>query len=368
MNDPRRLRWTSKLRVLAACQAAGFVLLAGMGSAWADAASPHPPPVDLQWDATPACSDGHHVVGDILRILGDESGTRNHVVARVSVEKEEGETWRVTLVVKTDGGSRTRAFEAESCSAAADAVALILAIDVDPQVAMRAEAGALPERADATVVAPLPPAPAPPSALPPSTASAPSSVTPAPSSVNQAPRSSFRLPFDAIVGASLAADAGSLPDVGVGGSLALGARVGRLRLELDGTYWGEQTAVTPTGPAGAHFRLVSGNVRAAYDFRFGILSLGPLVDAGLEGMGAQGFSGTKGTFSPTEFWPLLGVGGLAAIHLFPHFALRLVLEAELPLFRPTFVVENPPPTAPTSLHHPSAAVGRALFGAEVDFR
>jgi len=310
-----------------------------------------------------------------MRILGEASGVKKQVAAHVVLEQaaEDG-PWRVTLVVKADGASRVRTFDTESCLAAADAVALILAIDVDPQVAMRA-GGATAETAPAPLPTIAEPPPPPPPAWVPGPVPAPvpavlPSATPSrrPSAANPSDPD-FRLPFGIVVAASLATDSGSLPVVGVGASFGIGADLGHLRLELDGTYWGPQKATAPKGPFGASFQLGSGNLRAAYLFRLGrLFSLGPLLDAGLEGMGAQGFNGTVSNKSPTEFWAAIGAGGLATLRPFSHFAVRLVLEGELPVPRPNFIVQNPTPTLDSTVHRPSPLLGRAIVGVEAQFR
>jgi hypothetical protein len=345
---------------------ARFALLTAARSAFAQGTPPATPaPVTLEWKATPECSDGPHVLEQVGRILGEGTGTRRQVTARVDVGTGDGGAWRVTLVVEADGASHQRNFEAESCQAVVDAVALILAIDVDPQVATRAaasgaEPGAVPAVAPATATVP-PPAP------PPTTAVA----TPPPLAPPRAPtstptsRAAGRTPLDFVIGASFAADVGSLPNLGAGANLAVGAQRGGWRFELDGSYWGPQTANSSTSPGGATFQLGSGNARAAYLWSLRSFSLGPLLDVGLEGMHAQGQDGTKDNRHPTQFWALVGAGGLVTFRPFAPLALRLVLESEIPLPDPSFVVLNPGSQA--QVYTVSQVIGRAMIGAEIKF-
>jgi hypothetical protein len=381
METPAPLNRPSKQRALGAACVALLVLASATRSAVAEAPPAQVSPVTLAWNAVPICSDAEHVLDEITHILGEGPGPRKTVAARVELEQEEAQGWRVTLTVTAEGASRTRTFEAESCSAAKDAVALILAIDVDPQVAMRAPppplAGTNPPPLDVAApnangaptpsVGPAspPPPPPPPFAMPAPPAS--SGESPATAGGADHPRSTSRFPLKGIAAASLALDSGSLPNLGVGANLALGVQVRGLRVELDGTFWGGQTASAAKGPGGADFQLWSGSLRAAYLFGFGRFSLGPLLDGGFERVGAQGINGTLKDTYTTEVWGVLGLGGLVLFRPIPHFALRLLAEGELPLSRPTFYVQNPKPLGEETVYRPSAVLGRAMLGVEVDF-
>jgi hypothetical protein len=340
---------------------AAFAILAASRSAEAqETLAVDTPPVTLEWKANPECSDAPHVLSQVARILGEGSGARRQVTVRAGLGVKEGGAWLVNLVVEADGASRQRNFEAESCQAVVDAVALILAIAIDPQVAMRVVASVA-EPAVPTVPA-VAPATAPATATPPAPVTAPPRPTPTSTPTS---RTTGRLPLDFVVGASFAADAGSLPSVGAGLNLALGAQVGSLRFELDGSYWGPQTADATPPPGGAKFQLGSGNARAAYLWSLGDFSLGPLLDVGLEGMSAQGQNGTQHNLTPTVFWASLGAGGLFTYRPVAPFALRLVLEGEFPLPHPSFIVQDP--GSKVQVYTVSQVVARALVGAEIKF-
>src|ERR1700722_13004532 len=109
-----------------------LALLTIAGLTWANGASASA--LTLEWNTTPACASKMEVMDDVSRILRGASGSERQVVARVTLNRDDGDSWRVALVTQSDGSSHERSFAAESCGAAVEAVALILAIAVNPQV------------------------------------------------------------------------------------------------------------------------------------------------------------------------------------------------------------------------------------------
>jgi hypothetical protein len=269
-------------------------------------------PLDLAWDAPAGCPPAAEVRADVARIVGATPGQRVPVQANVTVTRSD-DVWTVTLSAQTLTGSLARTFTAESCSAAADATAVILAMAVNDQTG--------------------------PSVLP----------KPIPA------------PFVA-AGASLTATSGPLPSPAVGGEIAVALLARRLRMELAGAYSGSQTRSTLG--AGAHFQLVVAAMRVAYAWRFERFELGPLLGAGLERMGASGFGGTSASFDQSAVWASILGGGIATYAIVPWFALRASLLGEIPLARPSFVVLEPDPAPATPIHRPAALGGAATLGAE----
>jgi hypothetical protein len=342
----------------------------------AQGGAPAKGPLTLEWKANPSCSSPSQIADEVSRILRGAPGSERPVSARVSLVGDDRTSWHVTIVTQSDGASRERSFEAESCTAAAEAVAVILAIAINPRASPPPAPEVLPPASAAPTssstpppaVATLPPAPP----TPPASAALAGPIAtppPAPSALTSTPSSSSGPPNPLTlqgltVAGSLAIGAGNLPTVGAGAELAVGWRPGRLRLELAGTYWGQQRA-TASG-AGADFELLSTEARAIYAWTAGRLALGPLLAVGLEWIKASGFGGTFANASPAETLGTVGVGGLVTWRLAWRIHLRLALESVFPLSRPDFVVLDRPAAAST-VYRPSLAFGRAVVGAEVQF-
>jgi hypothetical protein len=341
---------------------APFTLLALSGVALAQGSPPTRPALTLEWRAT-SCSSHAEVLDEIARILRGASGSQRQVVARVTVDQVDRGAFRVALVTQGGGVSRQRSFEAESCAAAVEAVALILAITINPQVTM-------PPGPDDTAPVPAPPTePAAPAPAPaPTPASTPASTsTPDSASIgaaNASPRTRLSV-HGLTLAAALATDTGSLPNATIGAELALGWRPGRLRFEIAGTYWAPETATEASSTAGARFQLLSAAARAAYAWPLGRFAMGPLVGLGLESFHASGFGGTLANGSAEELLGAVAAGALLTWQPASRLLLRLAIESVFPLSRPSFVVLEP--SAPSSVHRPSPAFGRALFGGEVQF-
>jgi hypothetical protein len=335
---------------------------------------------DLTWSSTPECASRAEVMAEVSRVVRGVSGPQRRVDARVKLVRSDAGVWRVVLVTTTDGASRTRSFEVESCEAAVEAISLILAIEINPQV-VPPPPRPTPPPLSSSPSSPSPPSPPIPS-RPPSPAPAPAPAptptpTPAPaptappaplpstSSPSSSASSSSLRPLRPSV--SLASDAGALPNPAVGLEVALAWRPSRLDLELAGTYWAPQSTNDPVSSAGARFELLSASARAAYLGSLDQVAVGPLLGIGLERFSASGFGGTAANGNATEILGALSPGALLVWSLGEHFAVRLALESVFPLSRPTFVVLEPAPASSSSLHRPSAAFGRALLGAELSF-
>src|SRR5262249_8197629 len=107
-----------------------------------------------------------YVVAEIARQLaGSTASPEKKIRARAEVNKE-GPKWRLRLIIDTADQHGERMLDAESCRAAADATALILAMTVDPTRAFYPEASAL-QTATTTAVPTATPTPTPTSGPPP---------------------------------------------------------------------------------------------------------------------------------------------------------------------------------------------------------
>ncbi len=306
-------------------------------------------PLSLDWSAPPECSERERILSQVRAILGPTPPARERIEVQAEARPTPGGRWTVRLVVKGEG---QRELQAESCEAAADATALILALMIDPT-----RAAAAPP-APAPTPAPRTPSPAPaPAPAPPAPSPAPAPAPPAPS------------PAPAPVGllgirASVGGDLGTLSPANIGGELALFTTLRRVRLELAGTYWATATATASARPSeGADLGLATVAGRAGYLFAVRRLTLAPLV--GVEGdvLRGAGFGGI-GQAHQNAFLAAVVVGAMASYPVWWRLSVTLTVEGVVPLARPAFVVDLPSGAAEFTIERPGPVLGRAFLGVE----
>jgi hypothetical protein len=298
-------------------------------------------PVSLAWNAPAGCPTGDAVLGDVNAILGGP--TSHHAAARADVTQLAPQHWSVHVTTDVDGAQGERTLEADSCQSLAKATALILAWTVDP---IKARAAALAARAS-------PPAPE-------------TTVPASPSSP---------IPLAAVVALSGMGDVGTLPSLGGGVELSLGALVGPLRFELSGDYWGPQdkSKLVNGDEVGAHIQLLEGSLRTCFRWRpSGRFELDPCAGAALVHASISGYGPTP-TFTAahgnTGDWAVLHADALVAWRLFGPFALRASVGAAVSPVTPPFIVTSSTPqgSSVTPLHQPSTVSGSATLGVEAHF-
>jgi len=132
----------------------------------------------------------------------------------------------------------------------------------------------------------------------------------------------------------------SLPSVSPGGEVVVGYRPWKLRFEAGAAYFAPQSWVVSENPnQTADFSLTSIIGRAGYTWTLGHLELAPdiLVEGAVMKSDASGAGLTQN--SPHwSTWLEVGGGAWAFWAFTREFALRLGVEAAVPLSRPTFKV------------------------------
>jgi hypothetical protein len=313
---------------------------------------------------------------EVSSILRDAPGSRRQVAARVTATKSPTGNWNVDLVTETEGATRRRSFDTESCAAVEAAVALILAIAINPETSPPPERASIPGALTSGSATPSPATPSPTTPKTPGAATmgrdaeiaSSASGSQAQSSTSAAATGSIEPRGGSLgISASGALDVKTLPAPAVGVELALEWRRGAIGVEIGGAYWAPENATGANGPAGARFHLLSGEARASYGWQLGRLRAAPLVGVHLAELRAAGFGGTVANFEPSEVFVGIGVGGSLAWRLTERLEVRLALEGLRWLSRPTFVVVEPEPTSPTTINRPSVVVARAQLGVTVRF-
>jgi hypothetical protein len=181
-------------------------------------AEPPPSAPLVRWDAPASCPPGDLTdrVASLVGLGHQQLAARLLRVDAVASPTETG-VWLARLRIETVAGSGERSFAAEDCRSLVDAVALILALTVDPSAVT--QRGGLPSKPPVELGA-------------------------QPSAKTARPRPRFLLrPL-------LAADIGILPDVALAYGLAAGLAWPTLRLEVDDSYRSAQTVSDGRGHSG----------------------------------------------------------------------------------------------------------------------
>lgn len=281
-----------------------------------------PPALELSWAATPACSSREEVTAEVARLLRSATGEERNVRARAVLSAIEGGAVAVDLELEIAGISHQRAFVAESCQAAKSAIALIVAIAIDPTAAQTTtDAGDASKGEDEA-----PPAPPEASSTKPARAATQDAAAPEPRQSERPRTAELAASFSLAAGAVV--DVGTLPNPTPGGELTLGFRAAHLRLEAAASLFRAQTALERTSAAGASFSPQSAELRVGYGWELGSVWLGPFGVAGLTRLHAAGQHGSVANFDSSQLMPALGAGGLLVWAVAPRKGPRLPLGEE----------------------------------------
>ncbi len=341
-----------------------FVVAGGFAFGVASAqtsASPPASPVDLTWNAPPGCSDSLAILKEVGALRGDHAAAEQmKAVANLSLDANG--VWNLQITTTfADGTHGERQIQAESCKAAAEATASILALAITTRaqeiaaapssvVADRdASASSTSEHADASAPPPTTTASADAGALP----EAP--TPPAPQSA------ASKIPFHPYVGGNLGGSLGDFPSLGFGGGGDLGVMLGVFRGEAYANYWALGRASFSTG-GHANFQMFSAGLRTCLSFGDSF-SLGPCAAFEVGSLASE----SVGVTSPSSGSALMADGFLGALGTLSLdknrlISLRALIEVGGTFQRPTFVLDG----AGFS-YQPGPLVGRGTFGAELRF-
>ena len=266
---------------------------------------------DLVWDAPPECPSAQEVERDIARLIGESSHERTVRASAVVSSTDDG--WRVRVRMETSGEISERSITAPTCRALEKAVALVVAITIEPRAAVSET--------------PAPPAPSPP---PP-----PNDVPKPPPIVVREPAPS-RLKWFAAMGTST--EIGLFPRLGVGGELDIGLRLPMFSAEISGALFAPQST-TLTGSAGGHFNLASMGVRACGRVLGGQVEVFGCADTVVNRLAGRGFGVTTPSSASTML-ATFGLGPRVDVRLSPTLFLLVDIGATYTPGRASFVLDN----------------------------
>lgn len=345
-----RIRARQVLRPLAAVLVAHTVPLS---RAHADDFAPR---VQVDWQAPPGCPALDYVEKTATRWLsraGSASSPDLHMVAEVA-RRQDGR-WSVALRLRSARGEQRRSLTAESCQAAADATALILALAIDQG---RADAGA--------------------EARPPPVSTSPPPMDRGAVEPEETPPASDHASLaDAVhtpplrpvwwLNASAMADFGDLPKAEPGAAVSFGARPfarRAVRLGASVSVFSPSGANAP-GPTGGRFWLGMLSASACWEPSLSSFSFGPCLDAGGALLAGSG-SGETSTQSRAVPWWTFGAHATIAYRLASTWRLRADAGPALAVGRPEFLAMSGGGEL-SVIFQPQVVALRVAFGVETLF-
>jgi hypothetical protein len=308
-------------------------------------------PIQLEWRApTPACPTAERVRADVDELLGGNprADDNRRVAADARISSTASGRWRLTLRVQLNGAKAgQRTLYARSCQELAEATALIIAFEYDPEV-VKSRKGDVPKPDEGTEPSEPPPEPVP---------SPPTSEGRAPTD----PHPSRKTNVGFAVGLSAAGEVGALPSATVGIGLTGALLLPYVRFELEGDAWLPERETTSTRPdTGGQFTFLSGALSGGPRLFVGRVELVPCVGMDLGFMHASGYGVTQpGRASALWRAPL---GGVLLIVSTRRIGFRFELVALVPLDRPRWILEEVGEVGQTGV-----IGGRAEAGAELRF-
>jgi hypothetical protein len=294
---------------------------------WAQAAAPAAPapvapapvPIELRWEAPAGCPDLETARAGIMRGLPPTPTGMEPMQVDVVVSALDADHWRAALALRGPDWTATRTLKGATCAAVADAAGLVIGLALTNELQARE-----------VVVAPPPPPPPP-----------------------------LSTPTLAL---ALASDVGTLPGATTGGTLSLGWRWERARVDLAGSLFESRAGTVAAQPeTGAKLSVAAVAARACY-LRGAALALGPCLGAGVDRLRGQG-TGSITVDEVTNFAPFLAGGLQGEWRLSRWVAPFVTVGATIPLVRARFSVKDI-----GQVHQAAAVSFRGAAGLELRFR
>jgi hypothetical protein len=193
----------------------GLVLLSLLA-----AAAPAEPVVELRWDAPPGCPDRSKIDADLARFLAHGAQRDDVPVVIDARVTRAGEKFVLALSVRASAGAIEKTMRADDCKVLASAVALVVAVLLDPTAVVETV-----ERERVATV-PVEPVAEPPKPEPRTQPQPKPRKKPKPN-----------LAVQGLIRPLVAGSFGPLPRFGVAAGGIVGVRIGRARIEAHAPRW-----------------------------------------------------------------------------------------------------------------------------------
>lgn len=327
------------------------------GAVFAQAQEPEPLPLDLVWQGPETCTGTSQTIAEIRRMISSARPLANATRVAVAVEARLTSDGKWAIRLATVSGERTgeRQLRAETCDEARRAVALLVALMLDPQ---------------AHVADPVPQKTTSEQSLPTADTGPEKDVQPerkaaaVPESKPNAPLVRTSLdPVRGCFGAHLAADNGTLPSIDIGARLLLGVKTREWQLVLRAGGWLNRNSDYSAAPGtGVRLGLFDAELAACgIAVHKGAGSLQLCAGPRLYAFHASSY-GVSSPASVTHVWSG-GFGELAFLYRVVHgVVIRLGVQALVPFQRPRFAIADL-----GFVYQPHPIAERVSLGPEVEF-
>jgi hypothetical protein len=316
------------------------------------------------WKAPLECP-GRQVMLDRIRAATREP-PGDDVHAQVRVVADGDGRWSASVSVTAGGNRSDRLLGAASCSAIADAAALIVGLSLTP-TPVRSDAGPSQSSASETTTASaasfLPPGPVVVAAdVKQPTLDWPPAIALPIGPEDHAPSTLSRTRGSLSLRGAGAVDVGTLPSAGPGVTIGASWRAAPLEIGLDAAVFAAQRGAVPGTTSGASVGLGSASLDVCLLVPSGDrIVMTPCAGFALERLTADGF-GPSGTFEAAQRVIILPAAfGDLGLEWWPsrHVGFRTAVRGVVPFDRPTFIVEGPGGGA---VHRPSVAAVEPSLG------
>jgi len=295
------------------------------------------PRIELRWSAPPSCPDAERIHDQVARFLADGADRAGMTVTIDARVRADGDRFALELSVDSSAGAIDKSMTADDCQTLASAVALLVAVLLDPTAVVETV-----EREREPAVAPTPPParePPPPTAEP----------------------KRRRFEVQGLVRPFVLGSFGPLPRFGVAAGGLVGVRIGRARVEVHALYDVPQRSSADGVDAGARFDLWAVGPRGCFAPRWRTLEV-PICGGGEVGrIRAQGY-GLSVRRSPSATWAALTAGAALLWVPLRWLAVGGGADAVVALARPSFVIDDL-----GRIHRPRPAGVRIHAGLELRF-
>ena len=291
-------------------------LLGSTGQAWAETAGSF----SLTWAASEECSSLSQVQAEIARLVGGAIQLHEgDLEAKVVVS--HGPLWSADLTTLHAGQTGHRIIDAPSCKAVADAIALIIALLIDPDAAA-------------------------------ANAQVPESEAP---SIPEPPKSN-KPGWEFWAGVHAQGRVGTLPGADIGIGLALGLASPRWHTDVRWSYGlrRDQVASLPSGASG-RFNILMGSLTECFNLGQAEWGWGPCAAVEAGRVSVRGYGATAG-FSRQVLWLALGGGAFLSRAMGQHLRVLMEVDVVAPMYRPDYVFQD----IPGVVFKAPAVGGRAL--------
>lgn len=277
-----------------------------------------PEGVDIQWKTSSECTRPLDLEWQVTRLLAPDLTLDAPVSFMVRVEARAG--GRHALWLDSRGPrTLTRQVELGSCGEVQDAVALLVAIALDPSAEQRAK-----------TLREEPPAPPPREREP---------AQPAQPPPRRVARRRLLPRPHALLHGSVLGDLHALPDASVGPTVGVALALGPLRIALSGMYLLPRRAHTMVPGVSARVDLGGGALELGYLPSLGRVVLGPVAAFEAGHLRAVGVGAQDGQVTGTA-WLAVLFGGRIEVPVHPRIGVRLGVLAGLPLRRPKLALRD----------------------------